>query len=126
MRFSGPALLLALAAGVRAQQFDNFGQTCSGIQLVGSGATQQLQATCRNTSGGDNGAQVIALSTCLTNINGQLRCQFNGNALASCTGCSLSGTSLTCSCAENGTGQSDRTTIDLNTCIGNENGRMFC
>lgn len=115
-------VVLVSVAGLAAAQFVNFGQSCSNISLVGSGPTEQLQATCRNINGGDNGAQVIPLSTCLTNRNGQLLCQVNGNALNSCSGCSLSGTTLTCSCQPGPV----TTSIDLNTCIGNINGRMFC
>lgn len=113
-----PVLLLAaLAAAVARAQFVNFGQTCSAISLVGTGAAEELEATCRNTSGGDNGAQVIPLSTCLTNNGGHLACQVkcvlrvfsspatdirvfrSGNAMNSCSTCSLAGTVLTCSCS---------------------------
>ncbi|KZW03316.1 Cyanovirin-N [Exidia glandulosa HHB12029] len=116
---------LALAAVAHAQ-FVNFGLSCSNISLVGTGPTEELEATCGNGSGGNAGAQVIPLSTCLTNQNGKLGCQVNGNAMNSCSGCALSNTTvLTCSCSPV-SGPAVLTSFDLNTCIGNINGRLFC
>ncbi|EJD35728.1 hypothetical protein AURDEDRAFT_175178 [Auricularia subglabra TFB-10046 SS5] len=104
------ALTAALVANVAASS--NFGFSCAGIHLTGSGGGVSVAAVCVNESGGDDGEQVLGLDRCLTNNNGALACQANGGAMDSCTGCSLSGTVLTCTCFQSGGGL-DISSLDL-------------
>lgn len=113
--------LTALAASIPTTLGANgFLNTCTSPSLKGS----TLKASCINGGGGNNDAS-IDLNNCLTNSNGALGSPGNG-AFDSCKDCSLSGGDLTCSCTRpNGQGD-DFSTIDLNTCIGNNGGVLVC
>ncbi|EJD42486.1 Cyanovirin-N [Auricularia subglabra TFB-10046 SS5] len=113
------ALLAALfAAGVSASS--GFANSCWDIHLTGKNADTKLGATCRNIGGGD-----IPLNSCLANNNGIFACKTGGNAMNSCKSCSLAGTFLTCTCNRIN-GGTDVTNINLNNCVGNNDGRLQC
>jgi hypothetical protein len=65
---------IALAVFTSAVSAGGFAGSCREIKLVNSGSDLQLSAVCNN-SGGDGGTQVLRLSDCLGNNNGQLQCQ---------------------------------------------------
>lgn len=107
-----------------------FGNSCEGIHIIGNGGELELAATCSNDGGGNNGEVTVPLSQCLINFNGDLFCdpESGGGAMGSCDGCFLDGTAvtvMTCTC-ERDNGGTDLTTVDLNECIGNNDGFLTC
>ncbi|KAB5590683.1 hypothetical protein CTheo_5879 [Ceratobasidium theobromae] len=111
LTFVGASLLAA--TGVQA---GNYGATCSGTTLQGNNI---MFATCANGSG-SNIRSSLDLNACIVNNGGTLGCQANGNYAVSCTSCSVSGTTMTCTC----TGR--RSSINLNNCVTNRNGILTC
>ncbi|KAB5588360.1 putative effector protein [Ceratobasidium theobromae] len=111
--FVGASLLAA--TGVQA---GNYGATCSNTRLEGGNI---MYATCANGSG-SNITSSLNLNACIVNSGGNLRCQANGNYAVSCTGCSVSGTTLRCTC----TGRSASINLKLDDCITNRNGILTC
>jgi cytolysin (calcineurin-like family phosphatase) len=92
---------------------------CTNITLQGQNV---LAASCPTASGAQM-STTLDLNTCITNDNGGLMWSNPGNYSGSCSGCSLSGTLLTCQCS-NTSGQSQSTTIDVNHQITNCNGTL--
>ncbi|KAH7096530.1 Cyanovirin-N [Auriculariales sp. MPI-PUGE-AT-0066] len=149
MRFSASVLsaaLLVLAASANAR--NGFAQSCTGIGLVGSDRSLNLVATCTRLLGGNDGASQLNLNTCVGNNNGALLCTpegsdycailnqpvthfflvfagRGGNAFRSCSGCTITGSTIGCTC-RNIAGGNVTSTFDLNTCIGNIDGFMLC
>ncbi|KZW02253.1 Cyanovirin-N [Exidia glandulosa HHB12029] len=123
MQFSGLFVLVAVAL-VPSVLAQNFGASCNNIHLTGTGPSVSVQATCFLPNGTTK-SSTLGLSSCLTNSGGSLRCARGGNAMQSCSGCTLSGTSLRCNCGD-GKGGNPSTTIDLNQCIANNNGNLGC
>ncbi|EJD46917.1 Cyanovirin-N [Auricularia subglabra TFB-10046 SS5] len=120
------SFFLALAAVPTAVLgASGFAGSCWDIHIEGGGSDLKLGATCRNIGGGDNGRRVIPLNSCLTNANGALQCKTFGNAMQSCNGCSLAGTFLTCTCSRLN-GGTNVANINLNNCVGNNDGRLEC
>ncbi|KAB5589438.1 hypothetical protein CTheo_7117 [Ceratobasidium theobromae] len=113
LAFAG-ASILGLS-GVQA--YSNFGASCRNTALRGS----ILSADCRSRNGIYGGA-TIDLSSCVVNTNASLRCQSNGQFFKSCSNCGVSGATLSCRCNP---GPRD-TSLDLNQCVGNEDGRLVC
>ncbi|KAB5589437.1 putative effector protein [Ceratobasidium theobromae] len=113
LAFAG-ASILGLS-GVQA--YSNFGATCQGSVLKGS----TLQSTCRNRAG-TYGTVYLDLNSCVVNTNGFLGCQSNGRYFQSCNNCGISGTTLRCLCNP---GPHD-TSLDLNRCVGNQDGQLVC
>jgi hypothetical protein len=99
----------------------NFAASCYGIGLQGNNV---LSANCYDIAG-QSAPTTLDLDTCITNNNGTVAWQANGNYAGSCDGCSLGGTVLTCSCGQF-TGQRDSTSIDVNDHVSNCNGVLTC
>jgi hypothetical protein len=97
----------------------NFAANCSNISLQGSNV---LSASCP-TGGGTQMSTTLDLDSCITNSNGALMWGSSGNYAGSCSGCSLSGTLLTCQCSDMN-GQAHSTTIDVNHQITNCSGAL--
>ncbi|KAF7303872.1 CVNH domain-containing protein [Mycena indigotica] len=113
-------LVFALAAttGI-VHAASGFGSVCTNI--VFSDGSDDLAADC--TSGGVTRHSDVNLNGCLIVNNNMMKCQHNGSPQFSnqCTGCSLSGTTLSCSC----TGHPS--SINLNNCVGlNSAGLLTC
>ncbi|CAL1709400.1 unnamed protein product [Somion occarium] len=129
MKFSPLVSLVGLIVAVMSNQVlaatnatnaadNNFAASCSRIGLSDG---HILTATCGDGHG-NNVASSTDLNFCIANAGGNLRCQVNGNYLASCGGCSLQGTFLQCSCG----GVSGEASVDTNGCIGNAGGQLVC
>jgi hypothetical protein len=98
----------------------NFAASCTNIALAPQ-ASNVLAATCQTGTGTQ--ATTLDLDSCITNSNGALMWGSGGNYAGSCSGCSLSGTSLSCQCSDvNGTPHA--TTIDVNNQITNCSGML--
>ena len=97
-----------------------FASSCSNLSLQGSSV---LAASCQTGSGTQS--TTVDLNACITNNNGGLMWGTPGNYAASCSGCSLGGTLLTCQCADVNA-QSHATTIDVNNGVTNCGGTLTC
>jgi hypothetical protein len=95
--------------------------SCAIAQLQ---AGRVLAANCPNAAQA-LGSTTLDLSSCLTNTNGTLAWQNNGGFAASCSGCQLTGSQLTCQC-NNVSAQAVSTTIDLSANVNNCNGVLTC
>ncbi|KAB5588983.1 hypothetical protein CTheo_7578 [Ceratobasidium theobromae] len=99
------------------QAVGNFGASCVNLSLIGT----TLYGGCKYGNTGRYLGTSIDMNACIANLNGNLVCQNGGNYGAFCTGCSLSGTWIKCTCGGGGAG-----TIDLNQCIVNRDGNLAC
>jgi cytolysin (calcineurin-like family phosphatase) len=97
----------------------DFAASCTSIALQGENV---LSASCA-TEGGMSTSTTLDLNSCITNNDGGLMWANPGNFAKSCSGCSLSGTLLTCQCSEV-SGSSKSTTIDVNNQITNCGGEL--
>jgi len=98
-----------------------FGQTCT-ASLV---QERNLLGLCSSGPGQVDTASVIDLNVCLTNLNGVLSGASGGNAISSCSGCTLTGSTFACICRDS-IGNPRSASIDLNTVIGNRAGVLNC
>jgi hypothetical protein len=120
-QINGSSVTLDFTAASSGSGFgDNFAASCNGIALGGS----TLSASCYNIAGQAQSTS-LDLNTCVTNGNGVVSFQVNGGYGASCTGCALSGTVMSCQCYDVA-GQAKPTSIDLNQGISNCNGVLTC
>lgn len=87
-----------------------FGQTCT-ASLV---QERNLLGLCSSGPGQVDTASVIDLNVCLTNLNGVLSGASGGNAISSCSGCTLTGSTFACICRDS-IGNPRSASIDLNT-----------
>ncbi|OBZ69390.1 hypothetical protein A0H81_10615 [Grifola frondosa] len=111
------ALTVVLILCAKRALGQGYAATCQNIEYFPEAG---LEADCRN-DGGNFVFTSLDLDLCVANYDGNLACAHNGAFSASCSGCELSGTVLSCTCG-NGSGGSSFPTLDLNTCIANQNG----
>ncbi|KAB5589404.1 putative effector protein [Ceratobasidium theobromae] len=112
------ASLIALT-GVQAA--DRFGDSCKDLRMI---SNNMLQANCRKRDG-SYGITSLDLNKCVTNNGSFLQCQRNGNYATTCEYCSLvetAKTNLACRCSPG----PRYTVLDLNKCVGNNNGQLTC
>ncbi|KAJ3550045.1 hypothetical protein NM208_g194 [Fusarium decemcellulare] len=116
-------ILAASFAALVTANTKNFSGSCSNIRIFnGRDRPEVLQATC-NTLDGTTAEAELQLVLCLGAVDGKLQYQDRGFFVESCSDCALSGgtTVYTCNC-----GGDTLTAIDLNTVVGNENGKLAC
>ncbi|KAB5589440.1 putative effector protein [Ceratobasidium theobromae] len=101
------------------QAAENFRATCKDIKLK---SNTVLQASCQKADGKYSSSS-LDLNKCIVNNNWKLQCQANGNFGNSCRNCSYQDFgALYCYCDPG----SNFASINLDTCIGNNNGQLFC
>ncbi|KAF7299526.1 CVNH domain-containing protein [Mycena indigotica] len=101
------------------------GQSCNDWAISGT----TLQALCRNVQGVFQTAHTD-ISNCVTNSGGNLFCQANGGAGASCSFFNLfqAGSSVLISahCGTGNGGNKETDNFDINNCFSNSNGALSC
>ncbi|KAJ7112128.1 Cyanovirin-N, partial [Mycena epipterygia] len=101
-----------------------FASSCTNIQIDD---TVFLVTKCKNGAGAMVNTK-LDLDKCVENSGGTLNnsCPYDsGDFLSSCSGCSIHGTAFGCLCAFPD-GQSSSTALDINACVGNNNGQLVC
>ncbi|EHK46434.1 hypothetical protein TRIATDRAFT_89816 [Trichoderma atroviride IMI 206040] len=122
MKFSSTSLLLILPMSTHVLG-QNFADLCDNISLI---EPYTLQADCLDGDGTHVQTSTIDLYACLGNANGMLKCLANGHFGESCRDCVLQDdTIFVCQC-RNGHQQVARAFIDLNSCLNNGNGKLYC
>ncbi|KAH8705483.1 hypothetical protein BGW36DRAFT_422038 [Talaromyces proteolyticus] len=103
-----------------------YASTCTGGYLiVQSGSEVDFTAyKCGNGKGGYDDS-TINLNTCIANVGGNLVFTKNGDYGSSCSGSTVSGTTLTANCG-NGKGGYVSGSIDLNSILCNQGGNLRC
>ncbi|KAB5589445.1 hypothetical protein CTheo_7113 [Ceratobasidium theobromae] len=117
LAFAGASLVAV--SGVQAA--NNFGTTCNSITMTSNNV---LRASCRKVNGSYS-TSTLDLNRCVVNNSGNLGCQSNGNYAYSCNYCGLVGsgsTTMSCQCSPGG----HYTTLNLNNCVGNNDGSLTC
>jgi len=99
----------------------NFSASCNSQRLEGS----TLHAKCKRENGMEQDAN-INLNVCITNNNGALHWQANGNFIASSQECSLSGGKMLSCKSKNLKQALEKTVINLDEQVDNANGTLWC
>ncbi|KIM60755.1 hypothetical protein SCLCIDRAFT_1216463 [Scleroderma citrinum Foug A] len=120
MYLFGSLILAAISTCSAANELNHFAYSCDSSTLSGT----VLISNCQREDGLYVSSS-IDLVDCLVNTNGILAYCQNGNYGPTCSGYSLSGTVLSCTCLDfQQAGQS--TSIDLNCCVTNTDGTLTC
>ncbi|KAB5588688.1 putative effector protein [Ceratobasidium theobromae] len=108
------------ASGVQAAKYAS---TCTATGLNGDNL---MFASCQDATGLEarKKTTVLDLNGCIVNRNGRLSCQANGRYDATCNGCFVSDTTMTCSCE--GRVSTITTSINLDDCVSNLDGVLSC
>ncbi|CZR65306.1 uncharacterized protein PAC_15206 [Phialocephala subalpina] len=98
-----------------------FAESCMRIDFQGS----TLKAVCTQANGGQHYTE-LDLNGCINNLDGDLYCGGSGFA-SSCGDCYIVGgtTVLLCECSDV-SGNGYAADIELDGCIGNQNGNLAC
>lgn len=105
-----------------ARADSGFASNCTQFSLCGT----VLRATCLNDAGRAHKTS-IDLDACLSfwpDHNGYIWCQQDGT-LGGCDQCALNGTTVWCPCPGDGEVWNHFNPFDLDTCIGNKNGKLI-
>ncbi|KAB5590245.1 putative effector protein [Ceratobasidium theobromae] len=99
---------------------NGFSGTCKDIRMKVDSNTV-LQASCRKVDGSYT-TSTLDLNKCIVNRNGYLQIQANGNFGNSCYFCGYDNGNFRCSCTPGPIISS----VWLDSCVGNNDGQLFC
>ncbi|KAB5589145.1 putative effector protein [Ceratobasidium theobromae] len=121
---STPLVALAVASAVTIVQAAGFFATSCrpNFGILGT-SNVTLFANCRNRAG-SYADTTLDLNRCLVNYGGQLSCQANGSFALSCSDCFVDDRAVMyCLCDP---WKKSRAMINLNDCVGNNDGVLTC
>ncbi|CAK9779354.1 Cyanovirin-N [Cutaneotrichosporon oleaginosum] len=102
-----------------------FRKTCADVTYNFAGSGAIMTGTCAD-SFGNVFTTSLDLNNCITPNKGTLMCMPSGfTTTGGCTACSVDGETLNCMCP-NSKGVLTKASLNLNACIGNKEGQLYC
>ncbi|KAJ0110279.1 hypothetical protein J7T55_000712 [Diaporthe amygdali] len=123
MQLHALATLTLVATVIESVAAGKLMDSCSTFVFQGT----TLTGICKNTAG-TFVSSPINLNKCLGNQNGNLVASKNGNALDTCSACSVTNNSdaFKCNNCRDSSGNSHASSIDLSLAVSNNNGVLTC
>ncbi|TLS21069.1 uncharacterized protein PpBr36_10468 [Pyricularia pennisetigena] len=125
MQFSTISAFSLAAAGVQAAK--GFTSTCRMVAGTYSQVGFTITTECQRADGEFDGSTTsLDITNCFHAIDGIIACGPGGISGCSC-GNNPNGVGImTCTCPKNSGALSPQQQVDLNQCIGNDNGKLVC